>query len=87
MKEFTQEMKNKLTEANNSVKGTNKYNKFYMETDCKNERGRWFFVGNYIPYSTGIIKTFNGNTYIITEGSMGMSRYHVTDVVKELLGI
>ena len=84
MKEFTTEMLNKLTEANNSVKGTREYTKFYMESTYKNENGRWFFVGYYIPHSTGIIKTFKGNTYIITPSG---DRYHVTDEVKELLGI
>ena len=84
MKEFTAEMLNALTEANNSVKGTREYTKFHMETTCKNEKGRWFFIGYYIPSATGIIKTFKGNTYIITASGY---RYHVTDEVKNLLGI
>jgi hypothetical protein len=54
-----------------------------METDCKSESGKWFFVGWNIPYTTGAIKTFKGNTYIVT----AKERYHVTDAVKELLGI
>lgn len=83
MKEFTAEMLNALTEANESVKGTNQYSKYYMETDCKNDSGKWFFVGWHIPYATGTIKTFKGNTYIVTQ----RERYHVTDEVKELLGI
>ena len=84
MKEFTAEMLNALAEANNSVKGTKEYYKFDMATDCKRENGTWFFVGYYIPHTTGIIKTFKGNTYIITNGD---HRYHVTDAVKNLLGI
>ena len=87
MKEFTTEMLAKLKEANNSVKGTNEYYKFEMTTDCKNEKGKWFFVGYYIPYYTGIIKTFASNTYIVTKDGSGETRYHVTDEVKELLGI
>ena len=83
MKEFTAEMLNTLKEANESVKGTNQYSKYCMETDCKNDNGKWFFVGWNIPYTTGIIKTFKGNAYIVTPNE----RYHVTDAVKELLGI
>ena len=91
MKRFTAEMLNALIAANNSVKGTKEYYKFQMETDCKSEKGTWFFVGFYIPHTTGIIKTFKGNTYIITcdQRFFGNSdhRYHVTDEVKTLLGI
>lgn len=87
MKEFTAEMLNTLTEANNKVKGTSNYNKFYMETEAKLEKRRWFFIGHYIPHQTGIIKTFKENTYIITEDSCSKTRYHVSDAVKELLGI
>ena len=57
MKEFTAEMLNALTEANNSVKGSTNYSKFYMQTECKNEKGRWFFIGHYIPHNTGKIRT------------------------------
>lgn len=84
MKEFTTEMLNALTEANNKMKGTSEYTRFHMETECKNEKGKWFFVGHYTPYTTGVIKTFKGNTYIITNND---HRYHVTDAVKNLLGI
>lgn len=83
MKEFTAEMLNTLTEANNSVKGTSEYCKFYMACECKSEKGKWFFVGYYNPYTTGVIKTFKGNTYIIADGN----RYSVTDEVKNLLNI
>lgn len=83
MKEFTAEMLSALRDANESVKGTNRYGKYLMETDCKSEKGRWFFVGHYIPHTTGTIKSFKGNTYIVTPEE----RYHVTDAVKELLNI
>ena len=42
MKEFTTEMLNAVTEANNSVKGTREYNKFHMAATFKNEKGKWF---------------------------------------------
>lgn len=83
MKAFTTEMLNALKEADESVRGTVQYSKYTMETDCKNDNGKWFFVGWSIPYTTGTIKTFKGNAYIVTL----KERYHVTDEVKELLGI
>lgn len=87
MKEFTQEMLDKLTEANNKMKGTSGYYKFHMLCEAKSESGRWFVISHSVPYQTGIIKSFKENTYIITENSYYKERYHVTDVVKELLGI
>jgi hypothetical protein len=76
-----------LTVANNMVKGTTSYHKYYMEAEAKNDKHRWFFLGHAVPSQTGIIKTYKGNTYIITESSTSITRYHVTDKVKELLGI
>lgn len=89
MKEFTKEMLNKLEAAANEVKGTSQYSKFYMETQCKNEKGRWFFAGYYIPYTIGHIKTFKENTYIVTgsKANDNEHRYLVTENVKTLLGI
>lgn len=83
MKEFTSEMLEALTAANEAVRGTDDYGKFYMQTDCKSENGKWFFVGHNIPYTIGTIKTFKGNMYIMTL----KERYHVTEAVKELLDI
>lgn len=83
MKEFTKEMLETLTAANEAVKGTTEYSKYSMETDCKSDAGKWFFVGWNIPYTTGAIKTYRGNTYIVTV----KERYHVTDAVKQLLNI
>lgn len=88
MKLFTKEMLKKLTEANEKVKGTTEYLKFYMENDSRNQRGRWLFCGHHIPHTTGIITTFKDNTYIVTyDEFMGEQRYHVNDEVKNLLGI
>ena len=93
MKEFTAEMLNKLTEANDSVKGTSEYYKFHMSCSKKyDDDNRWKFIHCWgIPNTTGKIKTFKGNTYIITEhrtfwGNY-LVRYEVKDSVKELLGI
>lgn len=83
MREFTAEMQSALSQANESVRGTDQYGKYAMETDSKDDNGKWFFVGWNIPYTAGTIKTFKGNTYIVT----AKERYHVTDAVKELLGI
>ena len=92
MKEFTAEMLNKLTEANDSVKGTNEYYKFHMPCSKKfDDDRRWKHIAWTIPHTTGKIKTFKDSTYIMTEhrtcwGNY-LERYEVTDAVKELLGI
>ena len=93
MKEFTKEMLQTLIEADKQVRGTPEYTKYLMEHDYK-RGGNWHFCTHTIPHKTGIIKTFKGKTYIITEGQiLGMvkgsdaERYHVTDAVKELLNI
>lgn len=88
MKEFTAEMLQTLKDANDSVRGTVNYTKYWMEQDFKS-KGRWIFCQNYIPMKTGVIKTFKGNTYIITEDTTyGYDdRFHVTNAVKELLNI
>jgi hypothetical protein len=90
MKEFTKEMLDKLTAANDSVRGTSEYTKYHMQSDAKTD-GRWHFIGWSIPHSTGMIKTFKDKTYIITEfegiTERYFERYEVRDSVKELLGI
>lgn len=89
MREFTSEMLGKLHKANDSLKGSANYNKFYMETSAKSEKGRWFFVGHHIPHGTGHFKKANGKLFIINEFMNGEAvyRYEVTDAVRELLDI
>ena len=86
-------MLNKLTEARNSVKGTCEYNKFNMPCYKKyDDDNKWKFIYCWgIPLTTGKIKTFKNNTYIITEHKSFwgnyLERYEVTDTVKKLLEI
>ena len=87
MREFTSEMLHTLTEAIDNTRGTQDWRKFVMQADAKFEKGRWFFVGHTLPTTTGVIKTVNGQTYIITDEQTSKTRYHVSDAVKELLGI
>ena len=54
---FTEEMINKIKEANESVSGTSVYNKYYLCMESKNENGRWSYVGWTIPHITGYFKT------------------------------
>lgn len=90
MKEFTKEMLDKLIEANESVKGTVDYLKYYMECDWK-YKGSWRFQSWSIPNTTGKIKTVKDKTYIITEYEGIFERYPVRHTVerpvRELLGI
>lgn len=87
MKEFTAEMLEQLKKANASVMGTGEYNKFSMLVDFLNGK-RWKFAMWGIPHMVGTIKTFKGNTYIVTTDAYGDSkRYTVTDEVRALLGL
>lgn len=87
MKEFTKEMLQTLIEADKKVCGTVKYTKYWMQMDGKTN-GRWSFIINTIPHTTGYFKTFRGKTYIITKGHFcDEHRFHVNDAVKELLNI
>lgn len=87
MKEFTQEMLDKLTTANESVKGTVYYHTYHMQGDIKTN-GRWRFLGHGIPNTTGEIKTIKLTTYIITKDTLfGERRWTVNLNVKDLLNI
>ena len=90
MKEFTQEMLDKLHAANDATRGTVEYTKYHMQCDFKHN-GKWKFCGWSIPYTTGKIKTVKDKTYIIAEyvGCIERhpERYEVDNAVKELLGI
>lgn len=87
MKEFTTEMLQKLSKAYKETCGTPQYTKYLMQYDYK-EGKKWHFCTHTIPHKTGIIKTFKGQTYIVCEGwRTDGNRYHVTEAVKELLGI
>lgn len=79
--EFSNEMLQRLTEANNSVKGSRYYSKYYMQ--CYNGKT---FCGYSIPYTEGQIKLSRGKDAKLCIYSCG-NRYIMTDTVKELLGI
>lgn len=90
MKEFTKEMLEKLTAANDAVRGTADYIKYHMQFSSKHD-GRWKFICWAIPHTTGKIRTFKDKTYIICE-YVGIcerypERFEVKEEVKELLGI
>ena len=73
-----------LQEANNQVKGTNEYNKYYMETYGKTN-GKWHFLGWYIPLqSTAIIKKYGEKNYLMVSDE---ERYLINESVSELLNL
>ena len=89
-RQFTAEMLQKLKEANEAVKGTDEWMKYEMETYHKSSTTERFtnFSGFYIPYITGVIRTFRGQTFIYTDTHCGIeSRYTVTPEVAALLGL
>ena len=85
MREFTKEMLDKLTNANEAVKGTINYHWYHMASCFKSSvNGKWVFSGYYIPHKTGFIRKYKETLFIITENG---ERYELNDRVKELLGI
>lgn len=90
MKEFTQDMLNKLRDATNSVKGTKDYNKYYMENSHKWDGKReWHFDGFSIPYNIGTISQFKGKLYIKVTRPCDhcTERWTITPTVRELLNL
>lgn len=79
--EFSNEMLQKLKSANNSVKGSLNYSKYYMQ--CYNGK---IFCGFGIPYTDGQIRLSRGKHAKLCIYSNG-NRYILTDTVKVLLGI
>ena len=81
-----------LRDANNSVKGTNEYTKYWMEMSSKymvrDRLSGWKFMGHGIPVvKSAKIKKFKDKVYIVTEDAYGYNRWEVTDEVNDLLNI
>jgi|GEM_PF-6999443 len=76
---------NKIREASDKLKGTNEYNKYYMEIDTKCSN-TWKFLSHGLPMTgsiDGIIKKVKNRTYLIIDDT----RYELRDVHIELLNI
>lgn len=88
MKVITEEQLKKLDRAMESTRGTLDWHKYLLECDSMSG-GRWKFIGYYTPSYTSFVelKTHNGNAYMIEHNGEFKYRYHVTEAVKELLGI
>lgn len=98
MRIITAEEIEKIRQANESMKGTDKYNKYHMCHSSKrtidDKWGKWTYLGWDIPYRSipYFIKTIKDTTYIMSEkyndfGESCIERYEVTDSVKELLNL
>lgn len=100
MREITREELDKITEANEKVKGTDEYGKYYMPCEFKIKKdGRWkrwilsCWGAPVFRKGTYYLKIIKDNTYIISEeyddgwGYLEVERYGVTDAVKELLNL
>ena len=97
-KYITREVLEKIYDANNAMRGTDEYNKYYLSTTFKRkENGKWTnwkFIGWGVPYrlnGNAYIKTVRENTYIIFEydecGVPYMERYEINEAVKALIGL
>lgn len=73
-----------IRQANETVKGTSKYNKYYMMKEDK-INGKWIFMGWYSPHEeTANIKQVKDTIYLMVSPE---TRYTLTDSIKELLNI
>lgn len=88
MKEFTQEMYETLKAANDHVKGTSNYAKYYMPHEFKHN-GRWRFSLWCIPCKLGEIKKVKNKMYIMFRDEHGTvhERCEITEDVKALLSL
>lgn len=89
-KEITQEMIDKIIDANESVRGTSNYTKYLMEMSCKVDN-HWVFCGYGIPYRINVsyyIKTIKDNSYIyVVNKDNSLERYKLTNEIINLLDI
>lgn len=85
MKIITAAQLETIRKANDSVKGTSKYNKYYMPYQFKTTGGKWTGGIWYVPQVNHdcIVKTFKGKKYIMINPE---TRYEMTEAVLELLG-
>lgn len=85
---FSPEMLAKLEQANNSVVGTDNYQRYHMENYIqlnKPKGASWHFVGCGIPHNVGTIKFTTFGTFLYTHQYGANERYRVTDDVYDLL--
>ncbi len=90
VREFTDAMLTKLTEAHIAVQNTPHYVDYVMDMDSKDLSGdnKWVPTCQCIPTTTGLIKEKDGELYIITQpGPNSKKRFYVTERVKELLDL
>ena len=88
MKEFTEEMRLKLYEANESVRGDlNRYYLYHGELSAQRDNGTWFFIGWGIPSRAGTIKKIRGKLFVYYDDTMSKHRCALSDKAIELLGL
>lgn len=92
----TMEQIQKIIDANNAVRGTYDYMKYYMCFEYKyrnynNKWTGWKFMRWTIPtaYTKGnyYLKTIKDRTFLMFERDDSVERFEVNTAVKELLGI
>ena len=87
-KEFTKEMVEQATKANESVMGTTRYGAYYVPLEYKNKSGKWAFVSWTSHYREGIIKNVRGVSYVYyKDGYDNEFRFELTTALAEKLGL
>lgn len=90
VRDFTDEMLEKLQQAHAAVQNTSHYMDYMMDMDSKDLSGdnKWVRTSHCIPSRTGVIKEKDGKLYIIIQVDNNLkTRYYVTNKVEELLGL
>ena len=80
----TKEQIKVLAKANELVKGTSDYAKYYIECEWKNDKGVWKFIGHTNSIRPGYVKKVRGQIYVYDEFN---NRYRLTAEVMKVLGI
>lgn len=81
---ITKEQIEALEKANDSVRGTSDYGKYYSECEWKNDKGFWKYVGHGICHA-GYLKKVRGEIFIYEEDSK--HRYRLTPELLSFFGI
>lgn len=84
MKVITKEQIAIIQAANESVKGTNNYHKYYMACEFKSSKGKWVYSCYGVPTTAADykVKSYGDRLYIMTRDD---ERYAITEEVLSII--
>lgn len=97
---ITAEEIKRINDLNDSVKGTDKYTKYYLysQSNWKNDDGKWvgwkagYWMNGIYSNRPLTVKIVKDKTYLVSEeyvvsGCVYRDRYELTNAIKEVLGL